>query len=213
MKPRIYVLAGVNGAGKSSVVGSRIRELGMQYFNPDEAAVELVEEFGYSLDEANARAWTAGKEQLEEAIAGHTDFAFETTLGGNTIPLLLGKAADSGFDVRIWFVGLASVAQHLARVRARVAAGGHDIPEEKIRERWDGSRRNIILLMPHLTELRVYDNSAERDPETGLNPSPRLILHWKRGAIVGPSPSELQQTPDWAKPIVEAAFQLVRQQN
>jgi hypothetical protein len=59
----------------------------------------------------------------------------------------------------------------------------------------------------------VFDNSAERDPETGLIPPPRLILHWHNGAIVGPSLADLQQTPDWAKPIVEAAFQLVRLRN
>lgn len=213
MTPRILVLAGVNGAGKSSVVGSSFLQRGREFFNPDTVAASMVEEFGYSLEEANARAWTEGKERLEQAIAERTNFSFETTLGGNTIPLLLGKAADAGFDVRIFFVGLSSVRQHLARVRARVAAGGHDIPEEKIRERWDASRRNIILLMPRLTELRVFDNSAERDPETGVIPPPRLLLHWKHGANVGPPASELQQTPEWAKPIVAAAFQLVRQRN
>lgn len=213
MKPRIFVLAGVNGAGKSSVTGVAVRSRGMNYFNPDEEAAALQQDSGCSLEEANARAWTEGKERLEQAIAERTNFAFETTLGGNTIPLLLGKAADEGFDVRIWFVGLSSVQQHLARVRARVSSGGHDIPEEKIRERWDAARRNIILLMPRLTELRVFDNSAERDPETGRNPPPRLLLHWKHGAIVGPPASELQATPEWAKPIVAAAFQLARLRN
>jgi len=208
--PRIYVLAGVNGAGKSSVVGARIREVGMQYFNPDEAAAAISAESGCSLDEANGRAWTEGKERLEQAIRDRRDFSFETTLGANTIPRLLQQAAEEGFEVRVWFVGLASVEQHMARVRARVASGGHDIPEDKIRERWEGSRRNIIRLLQHLTELFVYDNSAERDPLTGDNPPPRLLLHWKRGTIAGPSLAELQQTPEWAKPIVAAALHLTR---
>lgn len=213
MKPRIFVLAGVNGAGKSSVGGARIRQRGSNYFNPDEAAVRFQTDFGCSLEEANARAWTAGKNLLEQAIAERTDHSFETTLGGNTIPQLLAHAADEGFDGRIWFVGLSSVAKHLARVRARVESGGHDIPEDKIRERWEGSRRNIIALMPRLTELRVFDNSAERDPETGTIPAPRLLLHWKNGAVVGPSVAELEQTPDWAKPIVAAALKLARLRN
>jgi predicted ABC-type ATPase len=204
--PRIYVLAGVNGAGKSSVGGKSLRLSGSNYFNPDEAAAAISAESGCSLDEANVRAWTEGKERLEKAIRERSNFTFETTLGANTIPRLLRQAADEGFDVRVWFVGLASAEQHLARVRARVASGGHDIPEEKIRERWDGSRRNIIRLMPHLTELRVYDNSAERDPETGDNPPPRLLLHWKQGSIAGPS--DLENTPEWAKPIVAAALAL-----
>jgi predicted ABC-type ATPase len=208
--PQIFVLAGVNGAGKSSVAGASFRRRGTDFFNPDEMAAQISKESGCSLDEANALAWTEGKERLEKAIQKRTNFIFETTLGGNTIPRLLQKAADEGFDVRIWFVGLSSVEQHMARVRARVASGGHDIPEEKIRERWDASRRNIIRLMQYVSEIRVFDNSAERDPETGTAPAPRLVLHWKRGIVVSPSPSDLEATPEWAKPIVAAALQLTR---
>jgi predicted ABC-type ATPase len=204
--PRIFVLAGVNGAGKSSVAGANFRRRGKDFFNPDEVAAQIAMDSGCSLDEANARAWTEGKERLEQAIRERSSFTFETTLGGNTIPQLLQKAADKGFDVRVWFVGLASVEQHMARVRARVASGGHDIPEEKIRERWDGSRRNIIRLMQSLSELRVFDNSAEYDPETGILPAPRLLLHWHSGTIVAMSKPD--ETPEWAKPILAAALHL-----
>ena len=211
MTPRIFVLAGVNGAGKSSVGGYRIRQHGDEYFNPDEAAAALVKEQGISLEEANGRAWTTGKELLEKAIRERFDFAFETTFGGNTIPRLLAQAADEGFEVLIWFVGLESVEKHMQRVRARVEAGGHDIPEEKIRERWNGSRRNIINLLPHLTELRVLDNSAEREGD--MNPPPLLLLHWNRGRILAPPVSELEETPEWAKPILAAAIALVTPRN
>ncbi|HEY4641138.1 MAG TPA: AAA family ATPase [Thermoanaerobaculia bacterium] len=213
MTPRIFVLAGVNGAGKSSVGGYRIRRRGDEYFNPDEAAATLVNEQGIPLGEANALAWTQGKELLETAIRERLDFAFETTLGGNTIPALLRQAADEGIEVLIWFVGLESVEKHMQRVRARVEAGGHDIPEDKIRERWNGSRRNIINLLPYLTELRVFDNSAERDPDSGENPPPKLLLHWNRGRILAPPVSELEATPEWAKPILAAAIGLVTPRN
>ena len=112
--------------------------------------------------------------------------------------------------MKVWFVGLSSPEQHIARVRARVASGGHDIPEAKIRERWDGSRRNIIALMPYLTELMVYDNSRERDPITGEIPPPRLLLYWEHGEIAGPSVEELRATPEWAVPIVSRALDLHR---
>ena len=135
-------------------------------------------------------------------------FAFESTLGANTIPRLLQEAANSGFEVVVWFVGLSSPEQHIARVRARVAAGGHDIPEGKIRERWDGSRRNIIALMPYLAELRVFDNSRSRNPKTGAIPEPTLVLHWRGGAVV--SLLDLQAVPEWAKPIVARALELQR---
>jgi predicted ABC-type ATPase len=208
--PILSVLAGVNGAGKSSVGGARFSESGITYFNPDDVAREIRAEIGCSIEEANAQAWNLGKERLQSAIRNRESYGFETTLGANTIPRLLLEAATSGFRVVVWFVGLSSAELHIARVRARVAAGGHDIPEVKIRERWDGSRRNIIALMPYLTELQVFDNSQERDPDTGTIPTPKLLLHWRRGAVVSPSISELEATPDWAQPIVVRALQLQR---
>lgn len=208
--PRILVLAGVNGAGKSSLGGKVIRERGVDYFNPDEAARRIGKAKGCSADEANALAWEEGRRQLESAITGRFSHAFESTLGGHTITALLIDASRAGINVIVWFAGLASPEQHLARVRARVAAGGHDIPEEMIRKRWDTSRRNLITLLPHLTELRLYDNSEESDPAHGTIPEPRLLLHWRRGRIVAPSARALLLTPEWAKPIIAAALKLRR---
>lgn len=204
----IHVYAGVNGAGKSSVGGEDLRRRGGDFFNPDEVARRLRLEKNCSVDEANAMAWEDGKQRLERAITERTDFTFETTLGGNTIPRLLSEAAEAGVDVKIWFVGLASPEQHLARVQARVASGGHDIPEKKIRERWTGSRRNLIMLMRSVAELRVFDNSAEADPESGTIPAPRLLLHLKRGRIVAPSTEAILETPDWAREILAQAMRI-----
>jgi len=82
-----------------------------------------------------------------------------------------------------------------ARVRARVRKGGHDIPEADIRRRCEHSRLNLVHLLPTLTALRVYDNSAEADPDSGNAPTPWLVLHRARGTIVGPA--DLSQTPAW----------------
>jgi predicted ABC-type ATPase len=101
---------------------------------------------------------------------------------------------------------LSSPELHIARVRSRVARGGHDIPEAKIRERYDHSRLNLIRLLPNLTELRVYDNSEEADPQAGVAPEPALILHLARAMIV--SSCKLTDTPQWAKPILRAALGL-----
>ena len=128
------------------------------------------------------------------------------TQGGATITALLERALASGLDVRVWYVGLGSVELHLARVRARVAAGGHDIPEATVRRRFHDSRLNLIRLLPRLTELRVYDNSAEADPRAGVAPEPRLLLHVARGRIVAAGP--LGDTPAWAKPILAAAMNI-----
>jgi predicted ABC-type ATPase len=203
--PRIYVLAGTNGAGKSSIAGAMLLRQRVEYFNPDEAARRILDANpGISQTQANSAAWHEGKRLLERAIAERLDFAFETTLGGRTITDLLERAASRGFEVRIWYVGLNGPELHLGRVRARVAKGGHDIPEPRIRERYDASRLNLIRMLPRLCELWVYDNSKEADPDAGVAPEPRLVLHVRQGAIVGPG--DLSLTPAWAKAIVAAAM-------
>jgi predicted ABC-type ATPase len=201
------VLAGTNGGGKSSIAGAMFRQAGADYFNPDEAAARILAANPHiSAVDANSAAWFEGKRLLERAIAERLDFAFETTLGGHTITTLLGKALAAGIDVRMWFVGLNSPELHIARVRMRVARGGHDIAEEKIRERYDRSRINLIALMPRLTELRVFDNSVDADAHAGHAPRPVLVLHLAKGRIV--ATGELAKTPQWAKALVAAALKL-----
>ncbi|HIV70277.1 MAG TPA: zeta toxin family protein [Candidatus Aquabacterium excrementipullorum] len=211
--PRLFVLAGTNGAGKSSVGGATIRARGAQYFNPDEAAAAIRRAQPHlSATQANSAAWHEGKRLLQHAIAKGMDYNFETTLGGKSFAKLLEEAARQGFEVRVWYVGLASPEHHLARVKARVRKGGHDIPEADIRRRFDQSRLQLIQLLPVLTELRVYDNTAEADPHKGVPPKPQLLLHWQRGkdgrgVVKQPQDATaLAATPEWAKPVVMAAL-------
>ena len=95
-------------------------------------------------------------------------------------------------------------------MRRRVACGGHDIPEAKVRERYRRSRENLIRLLPVLDALRVFDNSAEADPNAGIAPAPKLVLDVRRGRIKAPTELDtlLTATPGWAKPIVAAAMKL-----
>lgn len=204
--PWIYVLAGTNGAGKSSIGGAALIQHRAEYFNPDDATRRIQSANpGIGRDEANSAAWMEGKRLLERAIAERCSFAFETTLGGKTISRLLEEALSRGIEVRVWYAGLSSPELHIARVRSRVQKGGHDIPEARIRERYDSGRLNLIRLLPELTELKLYENSEEADPDAGAAPEPKLLLHMERGRIV--SSCDLSLTPDWAKPILAAAFQ------
>lgn len=93
MRPFILVLAGVNGAGKSSVLSALLLDEGLDWYNPDRYAAELVRELGIDLEQANGRAWNYGKSLLEQAMAGQTNHAFETTLGGDSITRLLREAS------------------------------------------------------------------------------------------------------------------------
>ena len=202
-RPTLTVIAGTNGAGKSSIVGMFMRRHGGEYYNADEWARGLLgDDPELSQTEANGLAWLAGKEMLEAAIEQGRDYIFETTLGGNTIPLLISRAAARGHRVVIWYVGLESPETHIDRVQARVRRGGHDIPEEKIRERFDRSIENLITLIPHVDELKLFDNSVDVDLAAGESPEVRGLLHVRDGEIV--SSVALADVPDWAKPVFAA---------
>jgi len=206
-QPRIYVLAGVNGAGKSSIGGAVFRAAGGDYYNPDEAArVLMAANPTLTQEDANSAAWHEGVNLLKRAIAERKHFAFETTLGANTIPRLLAQAAAEAIEIYVWYIGLASPELHISRVQSRVRRGGHAIAAEHIHRRFDHSRLNLIELLPHLTALRLYDNSADADPLAGKTPKPKLVLHIEHGKIR--NPSDLRHTPDWAKPIVATALKL-----
>jgi predicted ABC-type ATPase len=206
-RPILYVLAGVNGAGKSSVGGHLLQRAGLTWFDPDVFAREFRADSHCSVTASNAAAWAEGMRRLASAIRDGNSFAFETTLGGNTVPARIRDAARS-HDVLMWFCGLASPELHVARVRARVQAGGHDIPENKTRERYPAALKNLIGLIPVLAHLRVHDNSREAGPE-GVVPDPQLLLDVRDGRLHHPLVVEdLQRTPDWAKPLVAAALAL-----
>lgn len=205
MPARLFVLAGVNGAGKSSLGGAAFRASGAEFFNPDVVAARLREQQpALSAEQANGLAWTLGRRGLERALAEGATYAFETTLGGKSIAKLLLEGARAGAEIHVWYAGLATPELHLKRIAARVAAGGHDIPEPKVRERFDASRSNLVKLMPHLASLRVYDNSAEADPRAGHAPRPVLLLHMQTGRVISHAP--LRSVPAWAKPLLAAAL-------
>lgn len=207
MRPVLYVLAGVNGAGKSSIGGHLLERDGLTWFNPDTFARELKAATDCDQATANVHAWQEGMRRLDEAIAKGLNHAFETTLGGRTVTAKIQEATRT-HGVLIWFCGLSSPELHIARVEARVTAGGHPIPEEKIRERYPLAQLNLIKLMPHVAYIKVYDNSTEAAAD-GTVPDPLLVLEMESGRVLSPALDDLQalqRAPEWTKPILEAAL-------
>ena len=180
-----------------------MRQRGGEYYNADEWARGLLDDDpDLGQTQANGLAWLAGKEMLEAAIEEGRDYAFETTLGGNTIPLLIGRAAMQTHNVVVWYVGLDSPEAHIGRVQARVRRGGHDISEDKIRERFDRGIENLITLIPQIHELKLFDNSADVDLARGEAPRVRALLHVRNQEII--ASVALTDVPDWAKPVFAA---------
>ncbi|WP_211102468.1 hypothetical protein [Nitrospirillum bahiense] len=210
-RPFIVVLAGVNGAGKSSVGGTILATHGLSFFNPDTMARRIVAQTGIGPEAADVRAGRQGLSNLRQAIADVTSYAFETTLSGNAIPSLLLKAAATHRIIML-YCGLEAVELHLRRVAQRVAFGGHAIPEAKIRERWVTSRANLVRILPVISHLQLFDNSFTVGAGDDIPPA-RLVLEMRDREIFVPPAGDwaaLASIPNWAKPIFQAARDLAK---
>lgn len=196
---QITVAAGVNGAGKSTILGRYIERSGGAYYNPDERTRALVAS-GMDAASANARSWQEGFDALRAAVDAGAHFSFETTLGGHSIIGELFRALALDRPVAVHYVGLSDVELHIRRVAARVARGGHDIPEARIRERFVASRENLLRLIGTKAAIRVWDNSEE--DADGL-PRPVEVLRIGDNQLLYPvTPTQLAATPGWAKAFV-----------
>lgn len=204
-KPKILVLAGVNGAGKSSVGGYQLAQVKHSWFNPDDYAREYRNITHCSQVEANSKAWQESIERLAKALDKGQSYAFETTLGGTTITKMLREASKT-HEVYIWFCGLSSAEKHIERVQLRVKHGGHAIPEQKIRTRYVDSILNLNALIPVVAMVSIHDNSTDAD-ENGTIPELIRVASIENGQLIWPaSLADLKKTPDWAKPILGTLF-------
>ncbi len=157
--PQIIILAGPNGAGKSTLAPYLLRDrLGlMEFVNADVIAS------GLSAFDPEHAAMDAGRvmlHRLRELAAQKKNFAFETTLATRTYAKWLRQLKQEGYRINLIFVALDSADLAVQRVKARVAAGGHNIPEETIRRRYEKGVHNFFHLYQELAETWVvYHNS------------------------------------------------------
>lgn len=202
-KGHILVGAGTNGAGKSSIVQPYLRR-GGEYFNPDEYARSLITA-GMGPKEANGHAWKFGFDALQASIDQGKHYAFESTLGGNSIPFELMRSLAMGCRLDLFFVGLSSAELHIQRVAERVRRGGHDIPEAKIRERYENSRKNLLPFIGTAANLRVWDNS--RQTADG-RPSPFEVFSVQDGLLQLGNAVTLETAPEWTQPMLARAIKM-----
>lgn len=158
--PQAVVIAGPNGAGKTSSAPDLLQEaVGIDAFvNADVIAQGLA---AFSPESAAFMAGRIMLRRIGELTRAREDFAFESTLAGRSAHRLLTGLVGVGYDVHIFYLWLPSPDLAVARVRRRVEAGGHDVPEAVIRRRFWKSLVNFDLLYrPVATTWRLYDASA-----------------------------------------------------
>ncbi len=174
--PQAVIIAGPNGSGKSTCAELLLPE-GMSFINADMIAQELSGQHSTTADLRAGRILISRMEQLER---DRKDFAIETTLATKKLAPRIARLREWGFECHLLFLYMPSDDLAVERVKARVRAGGHDVPEETIRRRYRaGIELFFSTYQPLVDTWKVYDNSSIADP--------RLIA-WGRGSEVKASP-------------------------
>lgn len=164
----IQVFAGPNGSGKSTIIGG-IPVIGT-YINADEIQRHL--------KCSNLEAAQNAEQMREYCLAHDMDFTMETVLSTPRNLDLLRRAKEQEWYVIGFFVLTCHPDINVQRVAERVARGGHDVPEEKIRSRYQRSLKNLPQLLELCDELYVFDNSLPRG--TG---EPSLVIQCVNGRV------------------------------
>jgi predicted ABC-type ATPase len=160
----LLLISGPNGAGKSTVAPALIREVlgGAPFVNADVIARGIA---GKRADEAAFEAGRLAIERIRELITAKQDFAFESTLASRSLARWLGDAKGRGYTVFLAYVWVPRAEVSIDRVARRVASGGHNVPEEVIRRRYERSLENLRSLYLPLADLwRVYDHTEAGRP-------------------------------------------------
>jgi predicted ABC-type ATPase len=154
--PQIVILAGPNGAGKTTLA-ARFVPPGVPFLNADNIARSLTPAPGQNADIAAGRLLLA---RIDEAVAAKTSFALETNLANHTLATRIPRWQQAGYTVSLVFVWIPSADLAVQRVAARVASGGHHIPDATIRRRYKAGLRAFFEVYHLLVDRwRLYDNS------------------------------------------------------
>lgn len=161
---RIIIIAGPNGAGKTTFARAFLPNEGhcTNFINADLIAAGLAP---FQPDTAAVQAGRLMLSEINRRVECGDSFAFETTLAGRSYARQVRQWQQHQYSVTLLFLKLVSEELAIARVAARVAQGGHDIPEDVIRRRFQQGWLNFErLYRPLVNHWELYDNS-EDEPE------------------------------------------------
>jgi predicted ABC-type ATPase len=175
--PNVYIIGGANGSGKTTVAKRLLPNfLGIyEYVNADEIAAGLSP---FKPESVAVEARKLMLTRLEYLKNTRAEFAFETTLAARSFAQFLRECKSLGYTINLIYFWLTTPELAVARVQSRVASGGHNIPEEVIRRRYQRGRLNLNqLYLPLAQKWIVYDNSRDEPnlvAERPLNQEPTI---------------------------------------
>ena len=157
--PNLYIIAGCNGAGKTTASYTVLPEMlnCEEFINADEIARGLSP---FNPDKVSIEAGRIMLLKIKKLIMNQHDFAFETTLSTKSYINTIQKAKENMYEITLVYFWLDSVELAIERARTRVAEGGHDIPENVIRRRYFSGIKNLFkLYFPVCNYWMIIDNS------------------------------------------------------
>jgi predicted ABC-type ATPase len=187
---QLWVLAGGNGAGKSTFYHQHLAKYGIKLVNADLIAKVIDSKNPEAL---SYQAATVADKIREDLISQGVSFCFETVFSHESKIDFLARAKASGYTIILVYIHLFDSSLNEARVKQRVSEGGHNVPTEKIHSRIPRTIKNIKIALPIVDEARILDNSSKDNPF-------HQILAMKSGhfeAKTGP-------LPKWAKDLLPA---------
>ncbi len=157
----LVVFAGPNGSGKSTAAENFIRQHGLTsyvFVNPDVFAAKLFNDIEDIVDRYKT-AFDFTSKYLDSLIQNGSDVIIETVNSTNKYFNIYSKCKERGYEITVVFIGTNDPAINIARVEHRVSEGGHDVPNDKIIDRYYRSMDNLFNLACYSDVLYIFDNS------------------------------------------------------
>ena len=192
--PFLTVIAGPNGSGKSTLINHLIKkgvDFGL-YINADDIARENI----WTGDEGAREAQAEAGRLRDEYLAAGSNFSFETVMSHPSKVEFMTRARSAGYYVTLFFVATSDPVLNLERVQARVALGGHDVPEDRVLARYHRSLKLLPQAIAACNKCLVFDNSSD-----GWAPGAEHLRPVAIAGRVAPNRIRLQfmpPTPRWA---------------
>jgi len=174
MSPNLYVIAGPNGAGKTTFAKQFLPNYAecREFVNADLIAGGLSP---FSPESAAILAGRLMLERIKELANQRKDFGFETTLSGKAYAGFLKDSKKIGYRIHIFFLWVRSVDIALERVADRVKMGGHNVPEDVVRRRYDKGLSNFNSIYRALSDSwTIFDNSTS---------TPQIVAYEENGEL------------------------------
>jgi predicted ABC-type ATPase len=184
--PNLYIIAGCNGAGKTTASFTILPEIlnCKEFVNADSIAA------GISPFNPESVAFEAGRimlHRIRELIKDRADFAFETTLSTRSYVSLIREAKNIGYKINLLFFRLNSPEMAKQRVAERVNNGGHNIPPDVIERRYYRGIFNLINLYIPICDTWTVVENGNVIPETiiqSIDKGGYMILNYDIWTII-----------------------------